>query len=138
MERHHVLLILGVLIIILTFVYARRDGFFIQASTCQPGNFCPLGTPSGQSFKCPAGRYGSQTSLRNAECTGPCKGGCVCPTGSTRECPQNCPAGFFCPTGTGGDTKPVVCPEGYYCVEGVSEPTPCPAGRWCPMGTSGI
>jgi hypothetical protein len=110
----------------------------MTTSFCGLGKFCPVGSPKGQSYKCPAGRYGSTTNLQSDECSGICRDGCVCPSGSINDCPLKCPAGYYCPSGTGGILKPLVCPNGFYCLEGSSKPTPCPAGMSCPVGTSSI
>lgn len=45
---------------------------------------CPLGSycSQGQVFDCPRGRFGNETGLTSAQCSGPCQAGFYCPRGS--------------------------------------------------------
>ena len=113
---------------------------------CPVGNFCPQA--SSKPIKCPAGRFGSQTGLTNADCSGPCYKGYYCIAASVRPDPFPCGLGsVYCPEGSPVRIPVVIgwysipqnsnenyrsdqarCGPGTYCSQGFRYP--CPAGRY--------
>ena len=55
----------------------------VDTAVCPVGDFCQM----GRKQECPFTRYGSETGLSVASCTGRCSNGCVCDTGSIKPCP---------------------------------------------------
>lgn len=114
--------------------------------------YAPLGyyTTAGSTkpIKCPGGRYGSSIGLGTFECSGPCRDGYFCPSGSTQSDMYPCGgATYYCPLGnamrfsinTGFYSGPEgtneryryeqhPCGFGTYCIDG--RRYPCPAGRY--------
>ena len=111
---------------------------------CEVGWYCEPGL--GVRQPCPAGKYGSETGLSTAECSGDCREGFYCPTNSSDHEQFKCgETDVYCPTGVGAPipvetgyystggapiTRPAQsqCPPGSYCEEGVDRL--CPAGRY--------
>ena len=96
-------------------------GYFCPAgSTNSTDSMCPAGTYSfaGASActPCPVGRYGLNSGLALATCSGNCSAGYYGnATGLTTSiCSGPCPAGFACPAGS---TAPVACLPGNYSVD---------------------
>jgi hypothetical protein len=93
---------------------------------CPRGYFCAVG---GLPQLCPAGRFGGETGLMLASCSGPCADGSVCEPGSTESSGVGaCPRGYFCTIG-----NITACPAGRYNdIEGAATDASCVA---CPSGT---
>lgn len=92
--------------------------------SCEPGSFCS----SGATTLCPAGVFGEGV---DANCSGVCPAGFVCPEGS--PAPVALVAGRYSSrTGLDDHSKADICPPGSFCVEASTEPVLCPAGRACP------
>ena len=54
---------------------------------------------------CPAGRYGGETGLKDATCSGQCTAGYYCPHGSSSPTAEECGgAHLYCPTGSAAPT----------------------------------
>ena len=73
---------------------------------CPKGSYCIGGVKE----LCPAGKYGSETGLTTATCSGECSAGYYCPAGSinnrANECgsvDKYCPAGSASPTSVPSD-----------------------------------
>jgi hypothetical protein len=68
---------------------------------CAEGHYCPAGSVSPTSVKCPAGTYGGVAGLRDAQCSGLCAAGYYCPKGSAsaRQVPCGGSA-VYCPIGS--------------------------------------
>ncbi len=79
---------------------------------CPKGHYCPGQTPDPNPspeqdpnyptgvIKCPCGTYGSVTKLTTYTCSGKCKEGYRCPSGSVSDKAVACTAGQTCPQGT--------------------------------------
>lgn len=72
-----------------------------SVETCPRGYYCT----QGQLLPCPAGRYGSEEGLNSSTCSGRCRAGYFCPTGSTSPTQEPCgigdtPAEYYCEEGT--------------------------------------
>ena len=72
---------------------------------CSLGHYCPAGSISPISKKCPIGRFGEINGLTNSSCSGICSAGYYCPLASIsskeRPCGGSsvyCPEGSFLPT----------------------------------------
>jgi hypothetical protein len=114
---------------------------------CNPGFFCPVGseTPSvgqcgvgtysgwgsGSCSECPAGRFGAETMMETANCSGPCPAGVFGETSglTSRTCSGNCSAGYACPAGSTNATA-VLCPPGAYSQPGSGSCALCVAGTY--------
>ena len=113
---------------------------------CPVGHYCPLGSSSP--IACPDGTFGGETGLMTEACSGLCKPGFFCLSGSPRMDQYICgSAAFYCPLGSSDRTlveegfysAPIYshaserylsmpCEMGFYCSGG--ERTPCPAGTF--------
>jgi len=102
--------------------YYTRSG---QAA-CTPGHYCQHGVR----YLCPAGTYGSTSTLEESGCSGVCPVGYFCPIGTVNPVP--CPAGSF------GDTSGLtvsqcsgLCFPGHWCPAASVSPTQriCASGR---------
>ena len=82
---------------------------------CNPGFYCPAGSPSGNLNPCPPGTYSTSVNLSKPdECT-------------------NCPEGYYC---IGGESTPTgYCPPGHYCLANTVSKYqhPCAAGLYQPL-----
>ena len=110
---------------------------------CPKGYYCVAGLKT----LCPKGTYGSTTGLASSSCTGQCREGYHCPTGSISGTQEPCapdgnsqPQNYFCPAGTGrtlvsngkitGPTSAsanhrefeTACPVNNVCTNGVATP----------------
>ncbi len=76
------------------YAVAVPSGLFFNATRCEPGRFCVGGVAS----MCPSGRFGNESGLTSAACSGTCSAGYLCPTGSVSRTQLNCSDGpaFFC------------------------------------------
>lgn len=92
---------------------------------------------NGIRIPCPSGRYGSTAGLSEASCSGPCREGFYCPTGSTSAAQVACGGdAVFCPTGSG---LPLTVAAGYYTAGGKDNTTrtaerKCEPGSYCSAG----
>ena len=66
---------------------------------CNPGHYCKEGTPDGDYYPCPPGKWTNKTNLAMED-----------------EC-WDCPRGYYCEEGS--KTQGKVCPAGYYCPLGL-------------------
>lgn len=106
--------------------YRRRVAYHASPALL----FCGHSTADlGACIKCPAGQFGSSTSLVSSTCDGPCQGGYYGNSdGMTSDtCVGPCTAGHACPPGSTSPTA-VPCAAGYYSLPAASSCTPCPAG----------
>ena len=121
---------------------------------CNPGHYCPSGTPSPDKFPCPPGTYTPESNLTAPEeCS-------ICP--ETKYCvggkPQPdalCPPGYYCPEGTrlvhefpcpatmynphfgkSQESDCVNCTQGHFCEEATVRPLDCPSGTYMPFGVN--
>jgi hypothetical protein len=135
MKISHVCLFISILTI--GYILYSHE-YFIDA-----GGMCPMGSwcPGNNSFLCPSGTYGSEEGLSNPNCSGQCKQGYWCSSGSTSATQNECPAGYYCiegSTNNDGPVPPIKCPAGYYCPSATATPLACPEGNYCPEGTQSI
>ena len=80
--------------------------------------------------RCPAGKFGASTGLKDdSECS-PCRGGHFCLEGATPDLSGNCSAGMYCPGAAENSTHGFQCPRGYFCPEASAQPTACPPGTY--------
>ena len=104
-------------------------------NACGLGHYCPAG--SGTYTNCPAGTYGSSTTLSTSACSGQCSAGYYCPAGSTSATQNNCGAGNYCPAGSGSATP---CPAGTYGSTANLQTSACSGqcacGHYCPAGST--
>ena len=112
---------------------------------CPRGGYCVAGV--SQPEDCPAGRYGSETGLSDALCSGECMQGYYCEAGSVSAKAAACPEGSYgSATGLVEQAECIVCPAGTYCFAGSTAPTSCSKGTYaaaersqlcdaCPEGT---
>ena len=97
---------------------------------CQPGYFCPEGSPAP--VDCPAGMYCG--GFRKSEPTNNCSAGHFCPPRSTNSSPTSCVnTGNYCPAGI---PEPIPCPNGTYgppgdTMDSINSCKPCDAGFYC-------
>ena len=85
---------------------------------CYAGYYCPEGTTTPDEFGCPAGRYGSETGLSDASCSGPCEQGYWCEKGSVSAKAAPCDEGTYGDaTGLTLQANCTVCPAGHACLE---------------------
>eukprot|EP01038_Epipyxis_sp_PR26KG_P006767 gene6767-9268_t len=92
----------------------------LSQTPCQMGTYCM----NGESFDCPAGRYGRAEQLTHSNCTGLCKKGYYCPIGSISRTQLPCPAGRY--GNEEGLTNSLCsgsCPHFEDCSEGSISPT---------------
>jgi hypothetical protein len=84
-------------------------GGFSATTICPAGSFCLRGI----SLPCPPGRYGSIKQSINPQCSGPCREGWYCPSGSQRRQMYACGTSpsVYCPISSG---KPTPVSRGYY------------------------
>ena len=76
------------------YAIASRSGLFYNQSLCGVGMYCV----GGVAFVCPAGRYGNDSGMTLAVCTGVCTAGFYCLPGSTTPTAQNCGSeAVYCP-----------------------------------------
>jgi hypothetical protein len=70
------------------------SGMFFNASRCEPGRFCVGGVAS----ECPSGRFGNESGLTSAGCSGNCSAGYFCPASSVSRTQLNCSDGptYYC------------------------------------------
>ncbi|GMH60873.1 hypothetical protein TrST_g8745 [Triparma strigata] len=109
--------------------------------TCNDGQYCPEGTSSSSSKKCPRDSYCPNPSTKTA-----CEPNYLCPTKyptSTFKCETGmyCPAlaseaetcrpGFYCPE----PQYRYICPKGYFCRGADVKPSKCAFYQTCPEGT---
>ena len=123
-----------------------------QTVPCQKGSY--LDEEGASRCKlCLPGRFGSDTALSSATCSGLCSAGYLCAAGAESkaslpcgEIARYCPAGSSSPLAVGAGNFSVggsdertrtgqrVCGKGHFCQEGVQEQ--CPQGYYCPAGAS--
>ena len=72
---------------------------------CEPGHYCPEGSPSPTHFPCPRGTWNNGTGLSSAD-----------------ECTL-CPNGYYCAT-DGLDAPSGPCSAGHFCRLGATTPSP--------------
>ena len=107
-------------------------------ATCPAGYYCPAGTSSYSSNKCPAGKY-STGGASSSSCTGSCAAGHYCPQGSTSSTPHQCPAGKYGSGGSGSSGCSGSCQAGYFCGAGSTSKKANKCGgnaKYCPTGSS--
>ena len=122
------------------------DSASLCSLICPVGFFCPEATI--KPLKCPAGRYGSSTSMTSEKCTGPCSEGHFCPAASTSPTAQVCGRpNHFCPVGSAFPrlvdesfytlpespdlhrrSSQELCEPPNYCINGIR--AKCPAGTF--------
>ena len=105
-----------------------------EETLCPVGYYCV----GGEKFECASGYFGNSTGLTTSQCSGMCKDGYYCESGSTRDDQHECGSvDKYCPAGS---ETPLVVPDGYYSgPEDASETTRsektiCPAGYYCVGG----
>jgi hypothetical protein len=107
-------------------------------NVCPLGHYCPEG--SAAPTKCPSGRYGASSGMRDNVCSGVCSAGYYCPRTSVNTEPNVFPCGsanLYCPVES---SFPLVVDEGYYTIpEGGEErirqnQTACEPGFYCDGG----
>ena len=111
------------------------DGFTrTEEVECDEAHYCV----GGERLACPAGRYGSETGLSDAACSGECAQGFYCPVGSISAKAEACAEGTFGnATGLEAQANCFACPEGHACSEGSAEPTACQPGSAQPNRSQG-
>lgn len=83
-------------------------GGYTSQTICPRGSYCIGGVRS----LCPAGRYGGNIQSINSSCSGICRGGYYCPTGSSLSTQFQCDAtDVYCPPGS---PAPIPVSIGYY------------------------
>ena len=114
--------------------YCLAGSISATQNECGLGNYCPFG--SGSATPCPAGTYGSTTTLTSPVCTDVCTAGYYCLAGSTSATENECGLGNYCPSGSGSATP---CPAGTYgSATTLAVSTcdgECTAGYYCPAGS---
>lgn len=99
---------------------------------CPRNEYCPPGTKSSTTLKCPAGSYAPYLNSKSLDDCIPCPYGQYCLTG---EDPVDCPMGYYCPKST-KFAHQYPCPAGYYLdkLSGkvLGECMPCQLGNYCP------
>jgi hypothetical protein len=91
---------------------------------CPPGSYCL----QGYAHECPAGRFGDGGASWNSSCSGPCKAGYFCSTGSISATQHVCGYSFnFCPSGS---SKPLLASTGYYTAGGNPGDVPAAFADW--------
>ena len=84
-----------------------------------------------QSTNCPAGRYGSETGLSDASCSGECAQGYYCEAGSVSAKAAACAEGTYgAAAGLVAQANCTVCLAGTYCFAGSTSPTSCSKGTY--------
>lgn len=104
----------------------------LQPSTnggeCQPGEYCPLGSPAV--IQCTEGYFCNQSGL--AAPMAECDPGYYCPTGSSHPRQKDCWVGHYCPMGS---TLPTPCSNGTYNPstnqDQFADCLPCTSGFYC-------
>ena len=108
----------------------------VTPTICEPGYYCPDGN---ERVKCPPGSFGRISGLKDKRCSGLCKQGFYCNSGSTSPMQDICPAGRYGQFGGHGDsTCSGLCQSGYYCPAGSTNDTAVPCGNigvYCPVGS---
>ena len=85
----------------------------VQPTTCPPGYFCPDGITR---MPCPPGRFGADSGLRSAACSGFCEPGHYCDAASISPTQNKCPSGRYgAGLGLRDDQCSGECLAGYYC-----------------------
>ena len=111
---------------------------------CARGGYCVAGV--SQPTDCPAGRFGSETGLLDALCSGECAPGYYCEAGSMSAKSAPCEAGrYSSEAGQGSAASCGACGAGNFCFAGSTVPTPCgkgtatadPTSQQCPMCVEG-
>jgi len=117
--------------------YCTAGSTSATQNACGTGNYCPAGS-SGATV-CPAGTYGSTTTLTTSSCTGQCSAGYYgSSTGQTAAtCNGACTAGYYCTAGSTSATQNV-CGTGKYCPAGSSGTTNCAAGYYGSSTTNSV
>lgn len=108
---------------------------------CDPGYYC-IG--DGYKRKCPAGRYGSDSGLTQASCSGICEAGYYCPEMSITPKAMECgDSTKFCPEGSHAS---IAVQNGYYTIHATTlylyglgdrfqiKERKCPPGSYCING----
>ena len=85
--------------------YCTAGSTSATQNACGTGNYCPAA--SGSATVCPAGTYGSTTTLTTSSCTGQCSAGYYgSSTGQTAAtCNGACTAGYYCTAGSTSATQ---------------------------------
>src|SRR3989344_2873884 len=85
--------------------YCTAGSTSATQNACGTGNYCPAA--SGSATACPAGTYGSTTTLTTSSCTGQCLAGYYgSSTGQTAAtCNGACTAGYYCGAGSTSATQ---------------------------------
>ena len=100
-----------------------------REAPCEKGSFC-LG---GVAAACPAGRYGGVDRETSPLCSGECRAGYYCPTGSTSATQRPCGgASVYCPEGSGA---PIPVPPGFY---SISQQNDYVIRRWVGGGNNSL
>src|SRR3989344_2817175 len=117
--------------------YCTAGSTSATQNACGTGNYCPAG--SSGATDCPAGTYGSTTTLTTSSCTGQCSAGYYgSSTGQTAAtCNGACTAGYYCTAGSTSATQNV-CGTGKYCPAGSSGTTNCAAGYYGSSTTNSV
>ena len=117
--------------------YCTAGSTSATQNACGTGNYCPAG--SSGATACPAGTYGSTTTLTTSSCTGQCSAGYYgSSTGQTAAtCNGQCTAGYYCTAGSTSATQNV-CGTGKYCPTGSSGTTNCAAGYYGSSTTNSV
>ena len=117
--------------------YCTAGSTSATQNACGTGNYCPAA--SGSATVCPAGTYGSTTTLTTSSCTGQCSAGYYgSSTGQTAAtCNGACTAGYYCTAGSTSATQNV-CGTGKYCPAGSSGTTNCAAGYYGSSTTNSV
>ena len=96
---------------------------------CPRGGYCVAGV--SQPEDCPAGRYGGETGLSNALCSGECAQGYYCEAGSVSAKAAACAEGSYgAAAGLVAQANCTVCPAGTYCFAGSNAATSCSKGTY--------
>ena len=127
----------------------------IQEAQCPVGSYCK----GGEKIDCPSGSYGDTTELVQPVCSGLCREGYFCDSGSTSPTQSKCSvrvvaalaSSVFCPEGSstpqdvddghysvpggggGTATGQSRCEPGYFCVQGVKQACG-DISKYCPAG----
>ena len=106
-----------------------------QPQPCSRGTYCPANV--SVSTDCPAGRFGEELKLTDANCSGICTRGHYCEEGSSTPLP--CEAGRYHDSTLEvllSKEDCIPCEPGFSCPAGAAQPDGCAPGSFAPNASS--